>query len=483
MPGKPATDRARGSENSLHPGGVRGAAGRILGPSMRRCDRVLASRDVGAWGPGPFDNDAAADFLQEAAGSIARAVVRALRAIVRAPAGREIDVDDGGAGWAACELIAIAYGHPATGDLDGGILDAASRLKPKEEHRLLAIEALPRIADPATSEIAGLSHEGNDGSGAVFDAAIAGLKARLAAAAAGRREVPRARKGDIYAIPTAPGATDVFVVQMVGPREAAVFSGIFPDDAAALAAVPDCLARRVSTDVHKLPGRGRLLANRPLRKDLRGIKLYASETGDLEHYALSRATGGGLSIVSYEKARQYDLLWGHSQKAMLAVARGKQPIARVRSTDEREAELRAWHGKEWEACRKATTPGPFGDVEELTKTLDWIDEYGIKNWIEVSHRIASGTQGGRKDRKDYAFAALVAIWRGTLPRKLWPDELKPRLPPPPGKAALATALRAARVLVGKILALDSELRQIWDSGPDRGAELRKWVARLQRALA
>src|SRR4029079_2739836 len=128
-------------------------------------------------------------------------------------------------------------------------------------------------------------------------------------------------------------------------------------------------------------------------------------------------------------------------------------------------------------------PGPFGDVEELTKTLDWIDEYGIKNWIEVSHRIASGAQGGGKDRKDYAFAALVAIWRGTLPRKLWPDELKPRLPPPPGKAALATALRAARVLVGKILALDSELRQIWDSGPDRGAELRKWVARLQRALA
>jgi len=31
--------------------------------------------------------------------------------------------------------------------------------------------------------------------------------------------------------------------------------------------------------------------------------------------------------------------------------------------------------------------------------------------------------------------------------------------------------------------IDSELRQIWDSGPDRGAELRKWVARLQRALA
>src|SRR6185436_4831413 len=45
--------------------------------------------DMGAWGPGPFDNDAAADFLQEAEGSVARAVVRTLRGIVRAPAGRE----------------------------------------------------------------------------------------------------------------------------------------------------------------------------------------------------------------------------------------------------------------------------------------------------------------------------------------------------------------------------------------------------------
>ena len=83
----------------------------------------------------------------------------------------------------------------------------------------------------------------------------------------------------------------------------------------------------------------------------------------------------------------------------------------------------------------------------------------------------------------YIALAVNPAFSGTLPRKLWPAELKPRLPPPPGKAALATALRAARVLVGKILALDSELRQIWDSGPDRGAELRKWVARLQRALA
>jgi len=444
---------------------------------------------MGAWGPGPFDNDAAADFLQDAEGAIARAVVRVLRAIVRAPAGRYIEVDEGGAGWAACELVAIAFGQGATGDLDGSIVDAATALKPKDEHRLLAIDALPRIADPATSELAGLFHDGkDDGSGAAFDASISGLKARLAAAAVGPREVPRAKKGDIYAIPTAPGATDMFVVQMVGPREVAVFYGLFPDDAAALAVVADGLARRVPTDVHKLRRLGRLLANRPLWKDLRGTKLYAFELGSIHHYVLARAAGASVDYVPYQTAREHDLLQEHDQKAMLAVARGKRAVAHVRSPEEREAELRARHGREWAARRKLTTPGPFGDVEQLTKDLDWCEEYGFDNWIAVADRIANNMQGyGRPsedpERKDYAFAALVAIWRGTLPRKVWPAALKARLPPPPGKVLLAKALSAARVLARDVITPDAALRLIWDASPDGAAELRKWVARLQRALA
>src|SRR5678815_3370874 len=119
---------------------------------------------MGAWGPGPFDNDAAADFLREAqegsgAGSVERAVVKALRAIARAPAGRDIDVDDGGAAWAACELVALAFGR-GDDSVEGDARDAAARVTPKEAHRLLALEALPRIADPARSEIAALWHEG-----------------------------------------------------------------------------------------------------------------------------------------------------------------------------------------------------------------------------------------------------------------------------------------------------------------------------------
>jgi hypothetical protein len=131
---------------------------------------MLYASAMGTWGPGPFDNDAAADFIVELQASSLRLVAKTLRAIARAPAGKCIDVDEGGAGWAACEMVALAFGYSGTAALDDNILDLAAKLRPKEEQRLLALEVLPRIADPANSELAGLWHEGGDG--AQFDAAL-----------------------------------------------------------------------------------------------------------------------------------------------------------------------------------------------------------------------------------------------------------------------------------------------------------------------
>jgi hypothetical protein len=195
-----------------------------------------------------------------------------------------------------------------------------------------------------------------------------------------------------------------------------------------------------------------------------------------------------VKIVSYDEAREHDLLWGHNQEAMLAIARGTQHVARVRSVDEREAELRARHADEWAARRASTTPGPFGDLALLAERLDWADSFGIANWIRVSHDIATDMQGyGRPEeaaeRSDYAFAALVAIWRGTLPREEWPAALEARLPAAPGNTSMATALAAARVLASRVITRDAELRLVWDATPEGAAELRQWVARLQRALA
>jgi hypothetical protein len=44
------------------------------------------------------------------------------------------------------------------------------------------------------------------------------------------------------------------------------------------------------------------------------------------------------------------------------------------------------------------------------------------------------------------------------------------------------ARRAAPELADRVLTRDAELRLIWDAGPDHGAELRKFVTALQRAL-
>jgi len=441
---------------------------------------------MGTWGPGPFDNDAAADFIDELQASSSRLVAKTLRAIAGAPVGKYIDVDEGGAGWAACEMVAIAFGHGGTAVLDDNILDLAAKLRPKEEQRLLALEALQRIADRANSELAGLWHEGSDG--AQFDAALESLRSRLQAASEGPRQLSKPKMGDVIALQAAPPSAELVVLQAVGPGEIAVFDGTCPDSKAALEYVKSRPARRVPCSVSKLLRRGALLGNVPLRKDLRAKKLYACEAGAIERYVLMTAGGGGVRGVSYEEAHNADAHRYFDEDAVRAVALGMQPVERVRSPDEREAELRTRNANKWAARRDATTPSPFGDVAHLERLLEWIAQYGIDNAVQRFHDVAIGKQGyGRPnedaERRSYVFAGLVALWRGTWPGNMWPAELVGRLPTIPDNKLMFVALSSARILAANVLTRDAELRMMWDGAPDNGAELRKFVGSLQTALA
>jgi hypothetical protein len=230
-----------------------------------------------------------------------------------------------------------------------------------------------------------------------------------------------------------------------------------------------------------------LLGHVPVRKDLSGTKLYADETGSFVHYALSTANGGDLQIVSYDQARDHDLGRQYGEESLRDVALSTKTEERVRSVDEREAELRARHANKWEARRKSTSPGAFGDVAVVTGLVEWIEKFGLQNAIERSHDVATGMQGyGRPEekaeRQSYAFAALVALWQGTLSVELWPPALAGRLPARPSANLMTKALAAARALADQVITRDAELRLIWDEAADQGTELRRWVADLQRAL-
>lgn len=441
---------------------------------------------MGTWGPGPFDNDAAGDFLEELRAGPARVVARALREIAKTPAGTYIDVDAGGAAWAACELVALAFGHGDTAAVGDTVLDSAGRLAPKEEHRRLALEALSRIADPATSELAGLWHEGTEGPR--FDAALTDLRARLEAASDGPRAIPKARTGDVIGLPVASASPEMIVVQVVGPGELAVFEGTHHGDPEALGAVKTRPARRVPAPVNKLLHRGRVLGNVPVRNDLRGKKLYADEAGDITSYILATANRGGLHVVSYDEARDHDLLCPHDEHAIRAVALGTSPVQRVRSPEDREAELAARNAASWAARRDVTTPGPFGDVDNLEHLVTWIEDHGVENAVRSFHDEAIGMTGyGRPsedpERRSFAFAGIVALWRKTWSQDLWPAALSGRLPTAPGAALMDQAVSAARALAGQVITRDSELRMIWERGPDQGAGLHAAVASLQNALS
>jgi hypothetical protein len=444
------------------------------------------SGGMGTWGPGPFDNDAAADFVDQLQAGPARAVSKALRAIARMPAGAYIDVDAGGAAWAACEIVALAFGHGDSAAVDDPVLDSATKLAPKEDQRRLALEVASRIADPATSELAALWHEGADG--LQFDASLAHLRTRLEVAVDGPREPSKARTGDVICIPAAAGSTDLVVVQVVGPGEIAVFEGPQRDDTAALEAAKARPAHRVPASVNKLLRRGRALGNLPLRKDLKGKKLYAGETGAIADYVLATANGGGLRVVSYEEARNCDVLRPCDEHAIRAVACGTNPIQRVRSPEERETELATRNATRWAARREATTHGPFGDVESLERLVQWMKDHGVENAVRRFHDEAVGAMGyGRPaedpERRSFAFAAIVALWRNAWSPDVWPAALKGRLPAAPNEQLMDQALSAARTLADQVITRDSELRMIWERGADRGAGLHAAVASLQSALS
>src|SRR5262245_6309548 len=155
------------------------------------------SSTMGAWGPGPFDNDAAVEFLDKLRASRLRVVTKVLRGIARTPPGEYIEIDEGGAGGAACEIVALAVGYGDTAAEDR-ILDLAGKRRPKEEHRTLALEVVRRIADRKNSELAALWHEGTEGER--FDADLERLRSRLQAASAGPREFAKPKAGGIMAL-------------------------------------------------------------------------------------------------------------------------------------------------------------------------------------------------------------------------------------------------------------------------------------------
>lgn len=440
---------------------------------------------MGTWGVTPFDNDAAADFLEQVQTSPSRVVSKTLRDVARASPETYFDVDATSAAWAACELVALAYGQGEPRRYDDEVLDFASRLKPKEELRRLALQVLSRLADRSTSELAALWHEGNDG--ANFGSSLSNLRSRLEAASRGPRATAVPKKGDVIMVPVGPDSKQLIVLQVVASREVAVFEGQFGDEATALSAIQRKPAHRVPTSVSELMRHGQHLANVTLRKDLRGKKLYAGETGAIEGYILATASAGGVRMASYDEVRDCDVLSPYSEEELRMIATGEFAFARVRSPAARETELCVRSAAKWDEIRTTTTPGPFGDPANLRSLVAWIELYGVENAVKQFHyesidRTGSGRPNEGAERRSYAFAGLVALWQKTLPSEEWPAVLAERIPSAPSAALMQIALPAARTLASRVITREAELRLIWDTGPDQGVEFRRQVALLQKAL-
>lgn len=136
-------------------------------------------RGMGAWGAGPFENDAAGDFVAEMTHreDSNDGIVEALQHVVDAE--DYLEVDEGGSAIAAAELVAAALGRGLE-TMPKSLVLLVERLRPRADAELakLAARAVERVTGDA-SEVAELwAENGPDNEWQPF---VASLRERLAA--------------------------------------------------------------------------------------------------------------------------------------------------------------------------------------------------------------------------------------------------------------------------------------------------------------
>ena len=118
---------------------------------------------MGAWGPGPFDNDSALDFLADVLNGEGswESVTGILTAIAEADDDAYVDVDDASGALVAAELVAARHGKPLEYTPDE-VLDWLKALGSPAtlEHRLIAVAAVRRVLE--NSELQELWEAGPD---------------------------------------------------------------------------------------------------------------------------------------------------------------------------------------------------------------------------------------------------------------------------------------------------------------------------------
>ena len=130
---------------------------------------------MGAWGPGPFENDAALDFIYEIQSS-----TDLVRAFEQADSDY-VEVDEGSAIIVAAECVAALCGSPRP-DLPEELANQIAGF-PKPGPNLLALARQSLAAVRTDSELAELWDEGEASEASTrFHAEMAGLAERLDAA-------------------------------------------------------------------------------------------------------------------------------------------------------------------------------------------------------------------------------------------------------------------------------------------------------------
>lgn len=441
---------------------------------------------MGSWGSGPFDSDAACDFLAMLSEGSQVAITNALRKAAGAQPTEYLDVDDGVHAWAAAEIVAGAYGQIDPSAVNDTALQVSISIKPRENDRLLAVAAVEKVL--AVGELHDLFHEAEPQLRRDFEHRVLGLLERLRRAADGARPLRKAKRGDLLLLP---GANGRALVQVLGAKEVVVFEGTFEADSQIAEKLVPRAAHRVVTSIATLARVSEHLGPTTIRAEHKTKARYVRETGSgpnggyFENYSVASATGRNLELAGYEEARKYESGEWYDLKDLRELAHSSASKKLVCSPEQREAAFRRAAEPRWAKRRMDSRPGVFGDVQCVCGFLDWMRSTGgVGNMLAV---FRSGGFAGALDEKSarygQIFATIVAWWLGRWTLEPLPRELAARFPEPPNDQALTLAVTDARRIANSLLARDSGLRMIWCGDLQGLKELEDETAELQCALS
>lgn len=444
---------------------------------------------MGAWGLGPLDNDIALDFLVELEESVVSTVKEAFKEVIAFPSDQYMDFDIAYRCWAGCEIVALSRGHDSLDSIDSHVLNVVKKVKSSKALPDLAMCAVQRLLEHDQCE---LFDDDDHAANAQIRLHLEKLTQRISKKSV-KLVYKTPKRGEIYLIPFRERPEEYFAVQVRSAWEVVVWEGAHSRDADLVSIASKSRGKIVRTHASELMRSAVSCRKKAIRPPLNKQKIYSARSGNPYVYFIEYSRTKS-EQATYDDVKAYEENRYYRRENIEEVTADINRFDAIISPSQWDQLLHQQYGERWQRRREESGPGPFDDLAQIQKYVDWINwcDLGVKGrgWSNAfrlfrNHALCKqefGFFSEETERKIYLMIGIICIWRGKLEINYWPHEKVDKLPALNNQELLASLSSVARDLMQLILLPGSELRFIWFNNKKNQKAIEAWVQKLSHAL-